>query len=308
MRSLILGVLCLFGCSNHTPSKLSSWMEDTGRPKVLSTVAMIDDLVRKIGGDKIDALTLITGETDPHTYELVKGDDEKFECADLVFANGLGLEHGASLIQRILAHPNSVFLGDAIPQNERIYVDDQVDPHIWMDVNLFMQTIDPITLALIKLLPEEKDEFRARANHLKEAMVKADELFKKRIHAIPKDKRYLITTHDAFNYFSKRYMTEEGESWRVRCMAPEGLSPEGQLTLGDIKRVVNFLIERDVHVLFTESNVNADSLRKIAEISIHRGKQVEIADDALLGDSMGSSGSYLEMLEHNVHVLETKLQ
>lgn len=283
-------------------------MEDSGKPKVLSTIAMIDDLVREIGGEQIDALTLITGETDPHTYELVKGDDEKFERADVVFANGLGLEHGASLSERISAHPNSIVLGEVLSVNDRIYVDGQTDPHIWMDVNLFMQTIDPIVTALTQLVPEGEAEFKQRAEALKATMKKTDALFQTRMHKIPKEKRYLITTHDAFNYFSKRYMTETGECWRVRCMAPEGLSPEGQLTLGDIKRVVNFLSERDVHVLFTESNVNADSLRKIAEVSAHRGKSVEIADDALLGDSMGTSGSYLQMLEHNVRVLETKLR
>src|SRR5579871_5638784 len=101
MKIWVLYSLCLlflWGCSNSTaPSAMDPWVEQNGKLKVLSTTAMIDDVVRQIGRERIDHLPLIMGEIDPHSYELVKGDDEKLSMATLIFFNGLGLEHGASL-------------------------------------------------------------------------------------------------------------------------------------------------------------------------------------------------------------------
>src|SRR6185503_10660848 len=87
---------CLCGCGS-APSSLAQWKEPNGRVKVLSTTPIIDDLVSRIGGDRIDHLSLMGPFIDPHSYELVKGDDEKFSTAQVVFCNGLGLEHSGSL-------------------------------------------------------------------------------------------------------------------------------------------------------------------------------------------------------------------
>ena len=90
--SLLLSLLVV-GCSS-SPKKgeLREWMEPSGKLKVLATTAFVQDLVQKVGGDHIDTLTLIKGDLDPHSYQLVKGDDEKLGFANLIFYNGLGLE------------------------------------------------------------------------------------------------------------------------------------------------------------------------------------------------------------------------
>src|ERR1700733_13239775 len=93
---------------------LRGWMEEKGKIKVLSSVRMIDDLVAEVGKDRVDRWTLINGEIDPHSYEMVKGDDEKIGFAQIIFFNGLGLEHGASLSYRLAKHPNAIAVGEAI--------------------------------------------------------------------------------------------------------------------------------------------------------------------------------------------------
>ena len=87
---LILTVCVLFGCSSGNSPKqdLKGWMKSEGRLRVLSTTAMINDLVKEIGGEHVAAISLIVGDMDPHSYELVKGDDEKIKMADLIFSNG----------------------------------------------------------------------------------------------------------------------------------------------------------------------------------------------------------------------------
>src|SRR5262245_59697529 len=93
----ILLIFCFACRRENSQVSIQTWMQQTGKLKVLSTIAMIDDLVKQVGGEYIDRMTLIKGELNPHSYQLVKGDDEKLAFADIIFFNGLGLEHGPSL-------------------------------------------------------------------------------------------------------------------------------------------------------------------------------------------------------------------
>ena len=118
---ILYSMMILFflnGCSSDQHQKrqaqFQQWIENNGKVKVLSTTAMINDLVQKVGGVHVDAMTLIQGELDPHSYQLVKGDDEKLNFAQIIFYNGLGLEHGPSLYHYLLNNQNALALGDSI--------------------------------------------------------------------------------------------------------------------------------------------------------------------------------------------------
>src|SRR5262245_55176684 len=96
-KYLALLCLILISCGGTNNDNSKDWNAKNGKVKVLGTTAMITDLVKQIGGDRIDVITLIQGELDPHSYQLVKGDDEKLKTADLIIYSGLNLEHGPSL-------------------------------------------------------------------------------------------------------------------------------------------------------------------------------------------------------------------
>src|SRR6185437_14825555 len=89
---LLLTAGCHSKKARSNLSALQLWMSSNGKLKVLCTTAMIAELVQELDKEHIDCLTLIQGESDPHSYQLVKGDDEKLSRADLIFYNGLGLE------------------------------------------------------------------------------------------------------------------------------------------------------------------------------------------------------------------------
>lgn len=312
---LFLPLIALFiGCgktSRKSPSSLDTWMSNDGKLKVLSTTAMIDDLVGKIGGEKIDHLSLIIGEIDPHSYELVKGDDEKLARADVLFHNGLGLEHGASLRYRIDHHPNAIAIGEKIREmhpEKILYRQRIVDPHIWMDMELWSSAIDPIVKALSEERPEEAAYFTKRGEALKGELLLGHRAIKQRLHDVPQHKRYLVTSHDAFRYFTRSYLSEEGEqNWQRRFTAPEGLAPEGQISPADIQAVIDHLLRYRVTRVFPESNVSKDALRKIVEACKSHGLVVDIAKSSLHGDAMGPPGSncdgYLQMMLRNADIL-----
>lgn len=308
---LIALLLLIVGCA-QTPSSDAARFHDDGKIKILSTTAMIDDLAREIGGEYVDSIPLIRGELDPHSYELVKGDDEKFAASDLVFYNGLGLEHGLSLRQNLEHNPKAVDLSASILKANPeaiLIVEGQYDPHIWMDVTLWMQVVEPISSALSSKDPDHADYYRARAETLLNQMRLVDEAALLRLQAIGSEKRYLVTSHDAFNYFTRRYLAAPGEvEWKNRCAAPEGLAPESQMSVTDVMAILSHVEEFNISVLFPESNMNKDALKKILSAAKEKGLSIRLCPHALYADSMGETGSYLEMMNHNMRIIAEELE
>ncbi|CCB88389.1 metal ABC transporter solute-binding protein, Zn/Mn family [Simkania negevensis] len=306
-----LAFLMFVGCSKGPKQNLNQWMAQDGRLKVLSTTAMIEDVVKQVGGEEICSLCLIVGDLDPHSYELIKGDDEKLQTADLIFYNGVGLEHGASIRYYFTHDSKAVAVGDTLLQrfpDRLVRVGGELDPHIWMDMDLFSEIVDPIVVALSEKAPTKKELFQERGHRVKEELKAKDRLFRETMSEVPPEKRFLVTSHDAFHYFTKRYLAlEEEEDWERRVQAPEGLAPDGQMSVFDIQKVTDFLCENQVHVVFPESNVSRDSLRKIVHVCKKRGLDVHIADVPLYGDTMAGANSYVEMMEHNVNTLKSHM-
>ncbi len=302
-------VLALFGCSSS--SEEQRWFQENGNVKVLSTIEMITDLVKEVGGEHVDAISLINGDLDPHSYELVKGDDEKFLRADVVFYNGLGLEHSASMQMNLSENAKAISMGEAILAEDPtllLKIDHNWDPHIWMDVSIWMRTVRTIVNTLCDLDPAHAREYNIAGEKLQSKLVVADRKIYQTMQAIPSERRYLVTSHDAFHYFARRYLASPGEmEWRRRCTAPEGLSPDAHLSVADIYKILSHVQKYRVGVVFPESNLSRDSLRKISRASREQGIEIKLADEPLYGDAMGNSENYIEMMSHNVSVISKEL-
>lgn len=307
---LFVSTLFSFGCTSQK-SKRSPFYEANGRLKILTTTAMIHDLVSQIGDGHVDSIPLIKGELDPHSYELVKGDDEKFAAAHLIFYNGLGLEHGLSLRQNLEKNPKAISLADPILKEDPsliLIINGQYDPHIWMDISLWRRAVDPIVSHLSGLDPTHADVYRLRGEILKKQMEKEDLACLEMLQKIAPEKRFLVTSHDAFNYFARRYLAVSQEKdWKKRCSAPEGLAPEAQMSLTDILDVISHIEKHKISVIFSESNVSRDSLNKILKAGREKGIPLRLCKIQLYGDSMGNAPSYLAMMRHNVEVIAREL-
>lgn len=314
----LIGIALMNGCSSDQrqdrQARLQKWIQNNGKVKVLSTTAMIDDLVKQIGGEYIDTMALIQGDLDPHSYQLVKGDDEKLAFAQVVFYSGLGLEHGPSLRYYLMQNPKAISVGDKIEKQDPslvVYVQGQKDPHIWMDISLWSRIIPFIVEALSRQDPAHAAFYQANGEKLKGEMEKVHQQVKEIMHQVPARDRYLVTSHDAFNYFARAYLSEEGEvesgKWEKRFAAPEGLAPESQLSATDIKAIIDHLKRYQIHLLFPESNVSRDSIKKIVQAGKEQGLDVKIACCALYSDAMGPPGSegdsYLKMIIYNARTI-----
>lgn len=325
MKHFII-VLVLFSlvvsCATSNRTNASSereWFNENGKLKVLSTIAMINDLVKEIGGEQVDGMTLIRGDLDPHSYQLVKGDDEKLAAANLVLFNGLGLEHGPSLQHFLYDSKKAVAIGDRIRDHYPdviLFHKGQVDPHIWMDISLWEKSVPVIVESLSTLKPQFAEYFAANGKRLTAKMLALHEEVKRDLKAIPQEKRFLVTSHDAFNYFTRAYLAEENEiaqkNWQKRFAAPEGLAPESQLSTTDIQYIIDHLHTYHISVLFPESNVSQDSIRKILQAGKEKGLNLTIANDYLYSDAMGAPGApgdtYLKMVEYNAKTIQKYLK
>jgi len=181
--------------------------------------------------------------------------------------------------------------------------DSVVDPHLWMDISAWSLSCQPILDALTHLDPEGAPYYEERAKALASDMANVHLNIKEALAKVPPNKRYLLTSHDAFRYFTRAYLAVDGEStWEERFAAPEGLAPDGQLSSLDIQRMIVFVRQYRTSVLFPESNVSPDSIRKIALAGKELGLDISVCPEALYGDSM-SGLSYFEMMEKNADIL-----
>lgn len=315
--SLIL--MFFSGCQNDKKNTLfTQWMKSEGKIRTLSTTQMVGDLVQTVGGEYVTNMTLIIGELDPHSYQLVKGDDEKLASADLIFFNGLGLEHGPSLQRHLIDNPKAIPLGDMVRKKDPALIlnfQGQIDPHIWMDISLWAKTIPYIVEALSIKDPAHQDDYRANGEKLKQEMAQAHQRIRDMLQQIPEEKRYLVTSHDAFNYFARAYLASNEEqtkgNWMQRFAAPEGLAPDSQLSASDIQFIIDHLKRYNIKILFPEANVSKDSIKKILTAGSENGLQLKISSKSLYGDSMGApssdGGTYIKMIEHNAKTILDEL-
>lgn len=316
---LCLMMAGLFACSggDDRVASIKLWMNQNGKVKVFSTIAMIDDLVKQVGGEHIDTEVLIRGDLDPHSYQLVKGDDEKLAFADIIFYNGLGLEHGPSLQGYLSKSSKAIALGNKLMEQDLDYIlhfRGQIDPHIWMDISLWAKTVPYIVEALSQKDPAHADSYRRNGDELAKQLQEAHEVVKREMQSVPSKKRYFVTSHDAFNYFTRAYLADENEpaaQWQERFAAPEGLAPESQISATDIQAILSHLKTYNIRVLFPESNVSKDSIRKIVQAAREQGFDVKICECMLYADAMGETGSdgdsYIKMLKHNSKNISTML-
>jgi manganese/zinc/iron transport system substrate-binding protein len=222
----------------------------------------------------------------------------------------LGLEHGASLSTFLKNSPKASAIGEKISQaapDKILMKGDVIDPHIWMDISIWQKGVEPVVEALILADPDGASFYRKQGEIVFEKMTAAHLEIFSQLQKIPSEKRYLVTSHDAFHYFTRCYLADPGEiDWSSRFAAPEGLAPEGQLNPRDIQKIIDYLRLKKITVVFPESNVSRDSIRKIASAGKELGLEIRISSEPLYGDAM-SGLTYLEMMRRNAATLSAYL-
>ncbi len=276
------------------------------RLNVVATTAMIGDVVRAVGGERVTVSTIFGEGVDPHVYKPTRADTARLLGADLILANGLHLEaQFKDAFEQIARTRPVVLLGEAIPR-ERLLADadykDRFDPHVWMDPALWSDVVHATRDALSKQDPAGEASYKT-AGAAYAAEVGALAAYASTVLAsVPAERRVLITAHDAFAYFARAF------SFEVEGI--QGVSTESEAGLRRIEEVVDLVVKRAIPAVFVEASVSDRNIRAVVEGAARRGHTLAVGPQ-LFSDSMGApgtyEGSYVGMIDHNVTAIARAL-
>ena len=275
--------------------------------------------MEQIGGDYVEVTGLMGPGVDPHLYQASSSDLTKLSDADLVFFAGLHLEAklGDILDELSAAGKPIVNTSRSIPKNQLLYAEDLTDaeiaeltedegvydPHIWFDVNLWKLVLADVKAGLQEYDPEHKAEYETNyQNYLKE-LDTLEDYIAKRIAEIPEQSRYLVTAHDAFNYFA-RYT-----NMSVRGI--QGVSTAVEAGTNDISETAQFIADHQIKAIFVESSVSPKLVEALQESVTFQGGNVKIGGEIFsdsAGDQGTEEGTYIGMYKHNIDVIVDNLK
>lgn len=273
---------------------------------VVCTTGMIADAVQQICGDTVDVVALMGPGVDPHLYHARESDVHRLSAADLVLYNGLHLEGKMGSLFEKMGRTKKVYaVADGVVPEKLLASEDGAnlyDPHIWFDVALWIEVVKGITDQLIRYNSDYADLYEKRSSHYRESLEKLDNYVKKTIQQIPFERRILITAHDAFNYF--------GRAYGIEVVGLQGISTESEVGTGDVMRLVDLIVSRDVPAIFTEASIPQRNIEAVQRAVQARGKKLIIGAE-LFSDTLGNPGTqgetYVGMVRYNCDSIASAL-
>ncbi len=262
--------------------------------KVVATASMISDMVSQIAGEKIELTCIVPIGGDPHIYEPTPKDVQLVAQADLIVRNGLTFEGWLNeLIENSGTSAKTITATDGITPIESQIYKNATDPHAWMDASNALVYIDNIKEALVNMDPQNASFYSYNHETYRDKILKTDTYIKEQIATIPVEKRILITSHDAFQYYGRRYS--------IRLESILGVSTDADIQTSDIIRLNKIIQENQVPALFIESTINPKVLQQLAKDNDVRIGGKLYADS--IGDKDSPAPTYLDMLRHNTDVI-----
>ncbi len=297
---LLLVIACLLLV---TPSTFG----DEDRRSIVATTTQAADLLRILteGLDNIELTALMGAGVDPHLYHPTESDIVAMNQAEMVVYSGLHLEGQFDAVFTALAEQGIQIYALSAPVRDAGFIiggfdlsDTLVnvdDPHFWFDPRNWQLTVGDLADALAEFDPANAATYQANAAAYIEELDLLYAWADAGLRSIAEGQRYLVTSHDAFQYFGAAF------GWRMQAI--QGLSTEDEAGVGDIQETVDFVIANEIPVLFVESSIPPDTIEAVIEAVRAQGGQARIGLRELYGDAMDDPGSfggtYIGMLAQN---------
>jgi manganese/zinc/iron transport system substrate-binding protein len=296
-------LIVLSGCAAPVQAE-----EQTGhdRIQVVATTGMVADLVRNVGGDRVQVTGLMGPGIDPHLYKASEGDVTRISNADIIFYNGLFLEaQMGRVFENIRSRTPTVAVAEKIEPDFLLTpeeFDGEYDPHVWFDVSLWMKAAGAVRDALVDLDPEGVEIYNSNFENYIAELEELHQYVLEQAAQIPPEQRVLITAHDAFNYFGRAY------GFEVRGL--QGISTTAEASTADVHELAVFIADRRIPAIFIETSVPTRTIEAVQAAVHARGFQVEIGGE-LFSDSLGSEGTpeetYIGVVRHNIDTIVSSL-
>jgi len=298
--------LALAACAPASPQPTP---QPASKISVVATTSIVADIVRQVGREYVDVLVLLPLGTDPHDYTPAPQDIAKISAAQVVFANGAGLEEFLEpLIENAGASDRLVKVSDGIELHDfgDVHLDEEKedehaeeedskykggDPHTWVDPNLVKVWVENIRAELTKLDPANAGAFQANAAAYLVELDNLDAWIREQVALIPEANRKIVTDHQVFGYFAERYGFEQ-----VGAIIP-GYSTLAAPSAQEIAALQDAIRVLGVKAVFVGETVNPTIAQRVAEDT---GTQLVLVYHGSLSEPGGPADNYLDFIRYNV--------
>ena len=286
LATLVLGAAVLAGCSAGGDD----------RPLVVVTTNILGDVVTELVGEQVEVVTLMPAGADPHSFEVSAQEAARMRQADLLVANGLGLEEGV-LSQVEAARADGVPVleaGDVVDPVDWTTEDDAgTDPHFWTDPEQVLAVVDAVTDAVAEhvegvdtdQLSQDADAYRVQVEDL-------DAWMTEQLGSVPAQRRNLVTNHHVFGYLADRF-----DYTVVGAVIPSG-STLASPSARDLDELAGAVREAGVRTVFADSSQSDRLVQVLAEQAGLDIAVVPLFTESLTADG-GGADTYLQMMRSN---------
>ncbi|WP_373740992.1 metal ABC transporter solute-binding protein, Zn/Mn family [Neisseria sp.] len=275
---------------------------------VVTSFSILGDVAKQIGGERVAVQSLVGPNQDSHAYHITSGDIKKVRSAKLVLLNGLGLE--AADVQRAVKQSKVPYAEAAAGlkalkaqeghhghSHEGHHHDHgEFDPHVWTDPVLMQGYAANVANAMIKADPAGKAYYQQRLTAYQTQLKKLHADTQAAFNAVPKEKRKVLTGHDAFSYMSVRY--------GITFVSPQGVSSSAEASAKDVASIIRQIKREGIKAVFTE---NIKDTRMVDQIAKETGVRVS---GKLYSDALGAApaNTYIGMYRYNVNALTSAMK
>jgi len=263
--------------------------------QIVASFSILGDFAKNVGGDRVNVTTLVGPNSDVHVYTPAPADAKKIADARLVIINGLGLE--GWLPRLVQSSGSKAAIVTATTNITPRKFGAHVDPHAWQNIANAKTYVANISKALSEAAPADAEFFRSNAEAYRTKLDALDEEIRLWTAQIPPEQRKVISTHDAFGYFSSAY--------GLVFVAPLGVSTESEASARDIASIITQIKTQKIPAVFLE---NISDPRLISRIAAETGANIggTLYSDSLT-DEKGDAPTYIDMVRHNIRVMRNAL-
>lgn len=307
---LFLVVLLVSACGkiaegNQTPQE--------GNIKVVVTTTFIGDVVKTIAGEKVDVTGLLIAGQNPHSYQPAPMDMVAVSDAELILANGFGLDDflddllsGSDATAKVIVVSDGItpLFMDVHSEADDHSSEDSMDaamgqdPHVWFDPSNVLIWAENITRTLVEEDPENEDYYRENFEDYQEQLLELDSWIKQQIGEIPEDQRNLVTDHSTLGYFAQKYNLVQ-----IGAVIP-ALTTEAETSGMELAELIDTIRENQAKAIFTGVDFNPNLAQRVAD---ETGVKLVPLYFGSLSDGE-PAGTYLDFMRYNVQVIVEALQ
>jgi len=305
---LLISLISLSACSSPIDQP-----SDGAKLKIVATTTIVGDVVSQVGGDLIELTILLPVGIDPHSFDPTPKDVATVANADVVFANGAGLEEFLdNLIESAGAEDKVVHVSNGIDflifegdnqhgeAEQHVHTDTPAgaDPHTWTDPNNVIVWVHNIEQKLSELDPDSADSFEASSKEYEAELKELDAWIHEKVAQIPETNRKLVTDHIFFSYFAEEYGIEQ-----IGALFP-GYSTLAEPTAQELAEIEDAIKSLDVKAIFVGNTLNQSLAEQVAEDT---GTQLIFVYTGSLSEPGGKADTYINYMHYNTNAFVNAL-